>query len=233
MILKIFTSLTTAINDNIFIASGTAFIWGILSIILSPCHLSSIPLIIGFISGRKNLNLKKSFTLSLLFSIGILITIAIIGFITSLLGRMMGDIGKLGNISVAVILIIIGLYLLDIIKFSFLNRLSQPGYQKKGYLAAFILGLVFGIALGPCTFAYIAPILAVIFKISSKHFYKSVLLILFYAIGHCGVIVFAGTFTGFIEKYLKWNENSKVITVIKKICGILVILGGLYLIVNL
>jgi len=36
--------------------------------------------------------------------------------------------------------------------------------QRKGLLAAFLLGLVFGIALGPCTFAYMAPMLAVAFR---------------------------------------------------------------------
>ena len=228
--LDLFTSLTSALQDNLLIALSASLIWGILSIILSPCHLSSIPLIIGFISGQKGLTFKKSFILSSLFSIGILITIIIIGILTSLAGRMLGDIGKWGNIFVAVIFFIIGLYLLDLIKFPFLNRISQPHYYRKGYLASFILGLLFGIALGPCTFAYMAPMLGVAFKISSVNYIKGILFILFYAIGHCGVIIFAGTFTGFIEKYLKWNENSKGIIILKKICGVLVIAGGIYLI---
>jgi len=44
---------------------------------------------------------------------------------------------------------------------------GQVGMKRKGMLAAFILGLVFGIALGPCTFAYMAPMLAVTFKVAS------------------------------------------------------------------
>ncbi len=227
--LELFTSLTNALNDNLLVAFSASFIWGILSIILSPCHLSSIPLIIGFISGQKNLTFKKSFILSFLFSIGILITIIIIGVITGLAGRMLGDIGKWGNIFVAVIFFIIGLYLLDLIKLPFLNKISQPRYYKKGYLASLILGLVFGIALGPCTFAYMAPMLGVVFTISSSNYVKSIMLILFYAIGHCGVIVLAGTFTRLIEKYLKWNEKSKSIIILKRICGLLVIAGGIYL----
>lgn len=231
--LELFTSLTSALQDNILIALGASLIWGVLSIVLSPCHLSSIPLIIGFISGQKNLTYKKSFIYSLLFSIGILITIIIIGVITSLAGRMLGDIGKWGNIFVAVIFFIIGLYLLDLIKFPFLNKISQPEYYKKGYIASFILGFVFGLALGPCTFAYMAPMLGIIFKISSSDYIKSIMMILFYAIGHCGVIVLAGTFTRVIEKYLKWNEKSKGIIILKRICGLLVIAGGVYLIFSI
>ena len=36
---------------------------------------------------------------------------------------------------------------------------GQVNMKRKGLLAAFVLGLIFGIALGPCTFAYMAPML--------------------------------------------------------------------------
>jgi cytochrome c-type biogenesis protein len=55
-------------------------------------------------------------------------------------------------------------------------------------------------------------------------------LILFYAIGHCAVIVLAGTFTSMVQRYLNWNERSKGALILKKVCGVLVILGGVYLI---
>lgn len=51
----------------------------------------------------------------LLFSVGILITIAAIGVITAAAGRMMGDIGAYGNYFVAVIFLIVGLVLLGAI----------------------------------------------------------------------------------------------------------------------
>ncbi len=229
MILRIFTYLANALEQNVYIGIVAAFIWGILSIILSPCHLSSIPLIVGFISGQKNLTLRRSFVLAFLFSIGILLTIGIIGLITGLAGRMMGDIGKWGSIFVAIIFFIIGLYLLNIIKLPFLSRISQPQFQRKGLLASFILGLIFGIALGPCTFAYMAPMLGVVFRISTTQFIYGIILILFYAIGHCSVITLAGTFTEIVQKYLNWNEASKGTEMIKKICGALIILGGIYL----
>jgi cytochrome c-type biogenesis protein len=104
------------------------------------------------------------------------------------------------------------------------------GVKRKGYLAAFILGLVFGIALGPCTFAYMAPMLAVTFKLAATHFVYGALLLLAYGVGHCAVIVAAGTSTELVQRFLNWNEQSKGLTVVKGICGILVMLGGLWLI---
>jgi len=230
MIMEIFIKLTQAVEGSPPIALTASFVWGVLSILLSPCHLASIPLIIGFMSGQSKITFRKAFTMSTLFSAGILITIGLVGVVTGLLGRMMGDIGICGNFFVAAIFILVGLYLLGIIQLPFLNRISQPKFQKQGYLAAFILGLIFGIAIGPCTFAYMAPMLGIVFKVSATHFLYAVSLVAVYAAGHCLVIIIAGSSFELIEKYLKWNEESKMIMVIKKVCGVLVILGGLYLV---
>ena len=230
MIGSLFNNLSQALNASLVIALMAALIWGILSILLSPCHLSSIPLIIGFINGQGNVTTRRAFWLSLLFSTGILITIALIGVITGLLGRMLGDIGKFGNYFVAAILFLVGLYLLDVISLNFFSVPDPSKVKKRGLLAAFILGLIFGVALGPCTFAYMAPILAIVLSTAGTHLLFSILLLIFYGVGHCSVIVLAGTFTEALQHYLNWSAESKGAVWLKKICGVLVILGGVYLV---
>ncbi|MCD6116974.1 cytochrome C biogenesis protein [bacterium] len=227
---SIFTGLTKALHQTWIIAVSASFLWGVLSILLSPCHLSSIPLIVGFIDGQGKVGKKRAFILAGLFSIGILITIAVIGLITALMGRIMGDVGKTGNYLVAVIFFVIGLHLLEIINLPFLGVSNQPRMKKKGAVAAFVIGLVFGVALGPCTFAYMAPMLGVAFNVASTRPVFAGSLVLFYALGHCSVIVLAGTFTSLVQKYLHWNERSKGAVILKKVCGLLVMLGGVYLI---
>lgn len=230
MLETVFTKLTYALSENAYIAVFASFLWGVLSILLSPCHLASIPLIIGFVGAQGDkIGIKKAFFLSFLFSTGILFTIAVIGIITGMAGMIIGDAGIWGNLLVAAVFIAVGLYLFDIINLNFLN-FGLPQYEKKGYLAAFILGLIFGAALGPCTFAYMAPMLAVAFKVASKNIFYSMALILFFGIGHCSVIVFAGTFTEVVEKYLKWSDKSKGVYVLKKICGLLLFIAAFYLI---
>jgi cytochrome c-type biogenesis protein len=229
MIEQIFTTLTHAVESTAAIAIAASFVWGILSILLSPCHLASIPLIVGFIDEQGRISTKRAFIISLLFAVGILITIAGIGAITAAAGRMMGDVGKYGNYFVALIFFVVGLHLLDVIPNPFSGP-GQVGMKRKGLLAAFILGLVFGIALGPCTFAYMAPMLGVTFKLASTNLVYGILLLLIYGLGHCSVIVFAGTFTEVVQRYMNWNEKSKGAAILKKICGILVILGGIWLI---
>lgn len=227
-------SLSSALNSGPMIAVSAAFIWGVLSIILSPCHLASIPLIVGFINDQEQMTTKKAFLLSLSFSIGILITIALIGLITGLMGRMLGDIGNFGNYLVAAIMMIIGLHLIGIIPLPFFGGIDQSRVgSSKGLFAALMIGLVFGVAMGPCTFAYMAPMLAIVLGMSATQFWYGLLLLISYGIGHCGVIVFAGTSTESVEKYLHWNERSYGVSWIKKICGALVMLGGLYLVFGL
>jgi cytochrome c-type biogenesis protein len=226
---ELFNTLTKAVEGTPMIAMGAAFVWGILSILLSPCHLASIPLIVGFIDQQGRMSARRAFIISTLFAVGILITIAVIGAITAVAGRMLGDVGKYGNYFVALIFFVVGLHLLDVIPMPFSGP-SQVGMKRKGMLAAFILGLVFGIALGPCTFAYMAPMLGVTFKVASTQLSYGVLLLLIYGIGHCSVIVFAGTCTEIVQRYMNWNEKSKGAVILKRICGALVLLGGIYLI---
>jgi cytochrome c-type biogenesis protein len=229
MIEQLFTTLTRAVESSSAIALGAAFAWGILSIILSPCHLASIPLIIAFINEQGRISTKRAFATSTLFAVGILITIAAIGAITAAAGRMMGDVGRFGNYFVAVIFFLVGLHLLGVIPMPWSGP-GQIGMKRKGLPAALIIGLVFGIALGPCTFAYMAPMLAVTFRLASTKLAYGVLLLFTYGIGHCSVIVLAGTCTELVQRYMNWNEKSKGAIIVKKTCGVLVLLGGLYLI---
>ena len=226
---QLFTCLSHAVAGAPEIALAAAVVWGVLSIILSPCHLASIPLIVGFISEQGKVTAKRAFWTSTLFAVGILITIAAIGAITAAAGRMMGDVGRYGNYFVAVIFFVVGLHLVGVIPLPF-SGAGSVGMKRKGYLAAFILGLVFGIALGPCTFAYMAPMLGVTFKLAKTAPLYGASLLLAYGVGHCAVIVAAGTSTELVQRFLNWNENSKGLTVVKIICGILVMLGGVWLV---
>lgn len=228
MLNELFTWLNSLLSGNIWIALIGSFLWGVLSILLSPCHLSSIPLIIGYITGNNSLSLNKSFKISLMFSAGILVTVALIGFITAALGRIMGDIGVIGNYVVPIVFIIAGLYLMDLIKIQF-GGMNTGNLKSKGYLKAISLGIILGIGLGPCTFAFMAPVLGVVFQVAQDNLAMSFIIILFFAAGHCGVIAGAGTVSKYVQLYLNWNENSKAAAIVKKICGILVILAGVYL----
>jgi len=227
--LELFTALSHAIEGTPLVAIAASFIWGIFSVVLSPCHLTSIPLIIGYLSKQKKLSAKKAFQLSTVFSLGILLSIGILGGITAAAGRILGDIGRFGNYVVAAVFFIFGLNLLGLLSLDFPGLKTQKP-RSKGYLSVLSLGLVFGLALGPCTFAFMAPMLGIVFNLTANNLLYGLALIIAFALGHCVVIIVAGTSTRLVRKITRWDERSKGITTIRKICGILVLLGGIYLI---
>ena len=226
---ELLTTLTHAVEGTPALALAAALVWGILSILLSPCHLASIPLIVGFIDEQGRISTRRAFLISSLFAVGILITIGAIGAVTAAAGRMMGDVGRWGNYFVAAIFFVVGLHLLGVIPMPWSGP-GRVGMKRKGMLAAFILGLIFGIALGPCTFAYMAPMLGVTFKLAATDIGYGVLLLAAYGVGHCSVIVAAGTSTELVQRYLNWNEASRGSVILKRVCGAAVLLGGVYLI---
>jgi cytochrome c-type biogenesis protein len=229
MIETIFTTLSHAVEGTPVLALGASVLWGILSVLLSPCHLASIPLIVGFVGEQGCASTRHAFKISLVFSVGILASIALIGLVTAVAGRMLGDIGVYGNYFVAGVFFLVGLHLLGLIPMPW----SGPGQvpmKRKGLIAALALGLMFGVALGPCTFAYMAPILSLTFRLATTNLAYGILLLLAYGIGHCAVIVVAGTSTELVQRFLNWNETSRGTVVLKRVCGVLVLLGGAYMV---
>jgi cytochrome c-type biogenesis protein len=226
---EIFNALTMAMSGHFGVALAAAFGWGVLSILLSPCHLSSIPLIVGYISAQGVATARRSVGLSLIFAVGILITIALVGLVTAGLGRMMGNVGTWGNIVVAAVFFVIGLYLLDILKLSG-GGFSGTSVKPRGWIGALALGLLFGIGLGPCTFAFLAPVLGVVFSVSTTSFVSAASLIGAFGLGHCAVIVTAGSLTHLVQRYLKWTSRSSGATWLRRAAGVFVLFGGFYFI---
>lgn len=224
----IFTFLTQMLYRSAALAIAGSFMWGVLSILLSPCHLTSIPLIVGYVSRNETKNTYTAFVMSLLFSIGIMLSILIVGIITYLTGNLMGDVGLIGNIIVSLIFIIVGLYFLGIISLDFIGVSQKHITGKAGKRGAFILGLIFGIGLGPCTFAFMAPVMGIVMSNAYSSTFISIMLILAYAIGHCLLIVIGGTATGFVQKTIDFNAKSKTAFILKKSIGIIIVFAGVY-----
>jgi len=220
--------LSEAMGAGVWLAIAGSFAWGVCSIILSPCHLSSIPLVVGFLVSQSQNSLKRSLFISLLFAIGVLVTIGVIGIITALMGRMLGDIGPYGKYLVALVFLLVGIYLMDVVKLPNFGFGLKPLDAGSAFLTALLLGLVFGLALGPCTFAFLAPVLGLVFQLSNTHLPFAIGLLSAFALGHCLVIAGVGVLATRIQSYLDWSYRSSAIAWIKRAAGGLLILGGIY-----
>jgi cytochrome c-type biogenesis protein len=223
----LFAALNAAVEGAPLIALGAAFAWGLISVLLSPCHLASIPLIVGIIGEQQGMTVGRAFRTSLLFSLGVLATIALIGAITAALGQMLGNVGGWANYLVAAVFFVMGLHLLDVIPLPLSGPAGMPT-ARRGYLAALVIGFVYGVALGPCTFAYMAPVLAVAFKTGASAPVFAAGLFAAFGLGHCAVITAAGTSVRRVQEYLRWSADSKAMLIGRRLCGVLVLAGGLY-----
>ncbi|MDD2765559.1 MAG: cytochrome c biogenesis protein CcdA [Opitutaceae bacterium] len=224
----LFIRLTDAMSGAPWLAVLAATGWGVASLVLSPCHLASIPLIVGFIGDRGRTAPRQALVLALLFALGILGAIAAVGGVTAVAGRMLGDVGPWANYGVAAVLVMVGLHLLGVLPLTFGCGPTLPRYRGK--MAALLLGFVFGLALGPCTFAYLAPVLGVVFSEARRNPGYAFLLLLAYGVGHCLIIVLAGVSTGQVQRVLHWHESSRSAVWLKRICGMLVLLAGGWLV---
>lgn len=228
MIEQFFTWLSHLTEQGSRLALVASFLWGVGGMVLSPCHLASVPLVVAYVNRGSALSTKRALGVSVLFSLGIFVSVVSIGLLTAVFGQMLGDIGPWGNGVVAVVFMIFGLVLLGVISLPWSGP-NMAANKQSGWIGAFVLGLIFGIAVGPCTFAYMAPILAIVFDTASTGFFYAFVLILLYSIGHCGVIILAGVLGSRLQSFLNWNQKSHLTERIRKACGIVLILVGLYL----
>lgn len=226
---SLFSTLTEAVDGAAPVAMTAALLWGVLSIVLSPCHLASIPLVVAYIGEQGTTSGKRALRIALVFAVGILVTIGLIGGMSAALGRMLGDVGRFVNYALAIIFLLLGLHFIGVFPLPWTGG-GPSAPRRKGILGAFVLGLLFGVGVGPCTFAYMAPMLGVTLKVSATNWIYGVVLLLLYGVGHCSVIVLAGTSAQLVQRYLDWHEGSRGAVLLRRACGVLVILGGAYLV---
>lgn len=204
MINNLLLSLNQWMAGGAWIAAIGCFFWGMVSVLLSPCHMASIPLIVSYVAGQENsANTKSAVYYAVTFTIGLFITIALVGIVCSLLGRMLGDVGPWWTIMVGAILIWVALDMLGVQACSISGSLMAR-LRVQGIGGALLLGLAYGVLSGSCTFGFIAPILAII-TIQQK-VATGVLFILLFGLGHCIPIAVAGSSAALVRRLL---ENSR------------------------
>lgn len=224
----LFISLTDAMTGAPVVALAAAFAWGVLSIVLSPCHLASIPLIVGYLQGVEIVTARRATGLSSLFALGILLSIAIIGLLTAAAGRMLGDLGPWGNYAVSIVFLVFGLHLLGVLRIPE-NLRPTAAQPRRGPVGAFLFGFIFGVALGPCTFGFMAPVLGVTFSTAASAPGFGLGVLALFGLGHCAVIALAGTSSVWVQRWLAWQGDHPGAKWLRRICGVLLLSAGGYL----
>ena len=230
MLESLFLSVNNWMTAGSLYAAMGSFAWGMISVLFSPCHLASIPLIVAYVAGQEaSVNPKKAGWFAGAFTLGLFITIALIGLICTWLGRMLGDVGIWWQVLVGGVLIWVALGMLGVeactLTGSLLYRLNI-----RGVYGAFILGLAYGVLSGSCTFGFIAPILAIVTV--QQDVMTGIVLIVLFASGHCLPIMIAGSSTAWVRKLTENSSWQGAGFWFRKGAGVVIALLGVYFIFN-
>lgn len=238
-------TLSDALAGTPLLAMPAAVAWGLASIWLSPCHLAGVPLIIGWLAAKPAPGAATATATTttgptaqaprhpsaagsaragiiLAFGLGTLLSLIPLGALALLLGQLAGDLGFSGNYLAAALCILGGLYLLDWLPLPQIGRgLPQP--TRRGPWMALLLGLVFGLALGPCAFAWIAPVLGVASMQATQGLALPLVLLVLFALGHLvGVLLAAGSLS-LVQRWLDALGSNRGLALGRAACGVLLL----------
>lgn len=219
-------TIAQIVQTNPWLAPFAVFLGGVLTA-SNPCVLAMIPLMIGYVSGSKEIqNWKSGLFHSFFFVVGLSITFAVMGVFAALAGTLLGDIGPYWKYIIAVVAFVMGLHLLGLFQFSLPFSVDWKP-KKMGLISALLLGLLFGVVSAPCAVPILVLLLTYIAMKSSSAVFGGFLLLI-YALGHSVLIIIAGTSFGLAKEMIQSRKFNLATNVLRRIGGILIIGVGIY-----
>lgn len=225
---SLLSTLSAGLAGSVGLALTASFLWGVASLLLSPCHLASIPLVIAYVAGDSSTSTRRAAALATVFAVGLLAAVAAVGILTYSAGRLAGDLGPWTSYVVAGLFLLAGLVLLDVVPLNWASP-SSLWAKGRGVTGAATLGFMFGAVLGPCTFAYLAPVLGVAFAAGAQGRATGLSLVAAFAIGHALPLILVGAATSRFRRTIMAIGQARAATIWKYSMGVVLIVGGLYL----
>lgn len=218
-------NLSELITKSGWLAPLLALLAGVLTS-FTPCSLSSIPLVIGYVGGIGQRDTKKSFWLSVTFAAGAAVTFTVLGVAASLAGKLLGNAASWWYLILGVLMVLMALQtwgIFEIIPSSYLVSKNT----KKGFVGALAAGILGGIFSSPCSTPVLIALLAIVAGKGSILW--GILLLLLYSLGHGILAVIAGTSIGLVQKLSSSKKYGKASNALKIAMGTLILLIGFYM----
>lgn len=217
--------MAEVIGNNMWLAPLLALLAGILTSV-TPCSLSSVPLIIGYVGGVGEKNTKKAFAYSAVFSFGTAVTFVTLGIVATSAGKLMGTSSPVWYIILGVLMVLMALQTWEVFSFiPSINLISKS--KKRGFIGAFLAGILGGIFSSPCSTPVLIALLAIV--AGEGNLIWGILLMLLYSIGHSALVMVAGTSIGFVQKINNSEKYKKAAVILKIVMGAAILLIGFYM----
>ena len=218
--------LSGIMETNSWLAPVLALVAGIFTSV-TPCSLSSVPLIIAYVGGSSRENPATAFLYSFVFAVGMALTFTALGTLASLLGELF-NFGTaswwyliLGALMIAMALQTWGI--ITLIPTSY----AQSKNNRRGYAGAFLTGILGGLFSSPCATPVLIALLAIVAHSANPLW--GIFLLWLYSVGHSVLVIAAGTFIGLTGKLTKSSRYGVFAQSVNILLGAGILLVGLYL----
>lgn len=217
--------LAQSIKDTMWLAPLLALLAGALTSI-TPCALSSIPLVVGYVGGVGEKNTGRAFRYSVTFAVGTAVTFVTMGIIATQAHRLMGRTSQWWYFFLGALMILMALQTWGIINLIPSTNLISRN-KKRGYVGALLAGVLGGIFSSPCSTPVLIALLAIVAGQGSMAW--GILLMLLYSLGHSFLVVIAGTSVGFVQRINASNQYAAISKILKMVMGLAILLIGIYM----
>ncbi len=192
---------------------------------LTPCMLSMLPIMIGYIGGYEMKGNWAGLIQSIWFALGLATTLAGLGIVAASVGLVYGQIGGGLPIIVSLIAIIMGLNLLEALplRLPTLGGMDWIAKDLPQGLRSYLIGLTFGLVASPCSTPVLATLLA--WVATTEDWVLGGVLLLSYTAGYVVPLILAGTFTASLNKLLELRQWSNWIV---PASGMLLVAFGIF-----
>lgn len=180
---------------------------------------------VGFVGGYSDGDRWKAFRYSLMFIFGLSLTFTAFGAAAGLLGTIFGVVGVGWYVAAGIVALVMGGQMLGLYDLRLpIRREFKP--KQSGLVGALLLGLFFGMVSSPCA----TPVMVVLLTLvaGKGHVLYGMALLFSYALGHCLLMLYAGTFAGFVEAFAKSRGAVNLSSWCRKVSGCLVALAGVW-----
>ncbi len=216
---------SSSITTNSWLAPALALLAGVVTS-FTPCALTSVPLVIGYVGGTAQRNVRKAFGLSATFSAGMAVTFTILGTAASLLGRLMQGAGGWWYLILGVLMVLMALQTWEI--FNFIpSTYAVSNTTRRGFLGAFLAGILGGFFSSPCATPVLVVLLGIVAREGSLAW--GMMLLLLYSIGHSVLVIIAGTSIGFVQRLSSSERYGALRNVLRIAVGAVMLLIAFYM----
>lgn len=222
---EILNQISVILGENPYLAPILAFFAGVMTS-LTPCSLSSIPLVVGYVGGTGQQDTGRALKLSLTFALGTAVTFTALGVVASLAGSLLGTSANWWYLLLGVLMVLMALQTWGIYQIVPSTYLLSKN-KKKGYLGALISGILGGIFSSPCSTPVLIALLAIVAGEGNLVF--GTLLLLVYSMGHGLLAVVAGTSVGFVQTLSQSEKYGKLSKILNLLMGFAILLIGFYM----